>query len=248
MIMPDAGGPPLLEVEITRKAHRGRLGRIEVIDGLRFDLRPGTVTGLIGPSGCGKTTALRIIMGVDRDYQGRIAPPPSALRLGVVFQDPRLLPWRTVDENVRLAAPALPAGERRALLAELGLAAWGAHRPNQLSGGMARRVALARALAVAPDLLVLDEAFISLDEQGADLLRQTVFEAVDRRGTTVLMVTHDLREALRFSDTLLVLGPRPTRVVATIRLDTPRPARSADWLEDERRRLLAARADVLPGA
>ena len=248
MIMPDAGGPPLLEVEIARKAHGGRLGRVEVIAGLRFALRSGAVTGLLGPSGCGKTTTLRIIMGLDRDYQGRVSPPPATLRLGVVFQDPRLLPWRTVDENVRLAAPTLPADERRALLAELGLAEWGGHRPNQLSGGMARRVALARALAVAPDLLVLDEAFVSLDEQGADMLRQSVFDAVARRRTTVLMVTHDLREALRFSDTLLVLGPRPTRVIDTIDLATPRSGRSAAWVEDERRRLLGARPDALPDA
>jgi sulfonate transport system ATP-binding protein len=245
MIMPDAGAPPLLEIEITRKSHQRGAERVEVIDGLRFGLSAGTVTCLLGPSGCGKTTALRIIMGLDVRFEGRIAPPGSEIRLGVVFQDPRLLPWRTVEENVALAAPSQSAADRAALLAELGLADWRRQRPNQLSLGMARRVALARALAVDPDLLILDEAFVSLDERGADTLRAVTFGAVERRRATVLMVTHNVREALQFSDRILVLGPRPTHIVDTLDIDTPRAARSDAWLDAERNRLATSRADFL---
>ena len=237
--MPDAGVLPLLEVDIAEKAYVRDGERLEVVGALAFALSPGEVTCLLGPSGCGKTTALRIIMGLDTAYIGSIRPAPQTLRLGVVFQDPRLLPWRTVEQNVRLAAPDLPKPALDALLAELGLDMWRDRRPNQLSGGMARRVALARALAVEPDLLVLDEAFVSLDERNAEILRTVVFAAVEKRGTTVLMVTHNIREAMQVADVILLLGPRPTGVVETLQLHTARSARTAGWLDAERQKLVA---------
>ena len=239
--MPAAGDSPLLEVAIEAKSR----GRIEIIDGLRFTLARGSVACLLGPSGCGKTTALRIVLGLDTDFTGHIEPPATRLRLGVVFQDPRLLPWRTVAQNVTLAAPALGRPALDALLDELGLAAWRDHRPNQLSLGMARRVALARALAVDPDFVVLDEAFVSLDEGAAATLRGVVFGALARRHATTLMVTHSIDEALCFSDTIHILAPRPTSVVETLALETPRGARDAVWIERERRRIAAGKAAFL---
>ncbi len=238
MIMPDAGGPPLLKVDIVGKSLTRGAERLEIIAGLRFDLPRGQVTCLLGPSGCGKTTALRIITGLDDAFEGSLTPAPTALRLGVVFQDPRLLPWLTVEHNVRLVAPTLDAARLDTLLAAVGLLEWRRHRPNQISGGMARRVALARALAVEPDLLVLDEAFVSLDEDSAAILRAVVFDAAERRGASVLMVTHDVREAMLHSDTILVLAPRPTCVRATVPLTTPRAERTETWIGSARSRLL----------
>lgn len=243
--MPDAGAPRLLEATIERKAQARGGETLAIIEGLRFALRRGDVTCLLGPSGCGKTTALRIVMGLDRAYEGRVTPPVETLRLGVVFQDARLLPWRTVAQNVHLAAPAMARDTLDALLAEVDLLDWRDHRPLQLSGGMARRVALARALAVDPDLLILDEAFVSLDERNAEALRAVVFGAVERRRATVLMVTHDVREALLVSDTILLLGPRPTKVIAELTMEVPRAQRDAAWLETERESLLAKHRAVL---
>ncbi len=241
--MPDAGVPLLLEALIERKVHARGHDTLEIIRNLRFALRRGEVTCLLGPSGCGKTTALRIVMGLDEAYEGRVSPPVDTLRLGVVFQDARLLPWRTVAQNVRLAAPRLSRAQVDALLDEVGLLEWRDHRPLQLSGGMSRRVALARALAVDPDLLILDEAFVSLDESNAEALRAVVFGAVERRRATVLMVTHDVREALLVSDSILLLGPRPTKVVAELALVQPREQRDRAWIETERESLLRTHRD-----
>jgi ABC-type nitrate/sulfonate/bicarbonate transport system ATPase subunit len=245
MIMRDVGDP-LLEIDIARKRYIGEQGELDVIAGLRFTLPRGMVTCLLGPSGCGKTTALRILTGLDRSFDGAVVPRVETLRLGVVFQDPRLLPWRTVDENVRLAAPDIGDSALDALFAELSLSDWRHHRPGALSVGMARRVAVARALAVEPDLLVLDEAFVSLDEQGADTLRNFVFAAARARGTTILTVTHSLREALQYSDTILVLASRPTCVLERFHFDTAADARSATWIEVERERLIAANPGLQP--
>ncbi|MDR3461734.1 MAG: ATP-binding cassette domain-containing protein [Beijerinckiaceae bacterium] len=235
--MRDAGEPPLLEINIASKRYRGA-GRVDldVIKDLRFSLAQGSVTCLLGPSGCGKTTALRIILGLDRKFEGAVTPPVDSLKLGVVFQDPRLLPWRTVEENIRLAAPSMSPSGLEDILQSLGLSDWRAHRPGELSVGMARRAAVARALSVEPDLLVLDEAFVSLDERGASVLRQYVFGVARARGTAILMVTHNIDEALRHSDRILVLAPRPTHVLESFELAAPLVARDATWMETQRRR------------
>lgn len=245
MIMPDVGAQPLLEVAIAGKTRRRAGETIAIIDNLTFTLHRHEVTCLLGPSGCGKTTALRIIMGLDDAFEGRITPDTRALRLGVVFQEPRLLPWRSVADNILIAAPDLHAAALDSLLEELGLAAWRDTRPNQLSLGMARRVALGRALAVDPDLLILDEAFVSLDEKGADALRSVVFGAVARRRATVLMVTHNVREALEHSDTILVLAPRPTSVIDVIDLGRDRTVRDQAWLTLQRQKLMAVEPGFL---
>ena len=170
--MSPAGVRNRLDVSIKQKSFRAASGgSLQVLGELAFSLSAGEVAALVGPSGCGKTTLLRILAGLDRDFEGSVKLPAHGT-LGMVFQEPRLLPWRTVEQNVRLAA----AGDRcglDALFQTLGLAAHRAHYPGELSLGLARQVALARAFAVEPDLLLLDEPFVSLDDALAVCARRT---------------------------------------------------------------------------
>jgi len=211
-----------LEVCIKQKFFRAASGdNLHVLGELGFSLENGEVAALVGPSGCGKTTLLRIIAGLDRDYQGSVRLPEHC-RLGMVFQEPRLLPWRSVEANVRLAAPDATDAALDALFQTLGLAAHRGHYPGELSLGLARRVALARAFAVAPDLLVLDEPFVSLDAALAERLRSELVELVTRRPVTTLLVTHDVEEAIGLADRLLVMSASPARIVAAVPVARPR--------------------------
>lgn len=220
-----AGGSAPLEVSIARKAYLAASGaRVDVLDRVAFTLRHGEMAALVGPSGCGKTTMLRIIAGLDADYAGKVTRPPG--RLGMVFQEPRLLPWRTVDENVRLVAPDVDEEKLTALFAALELTGHRAHFPGELSLGLARRVALARAFAVDPNLLILDEPFASLDAALATRMRDELAWLVDRSPVTALLVTHDVEEAVRLADRLIVLSARPARIIADVPIPEARRARS----------------------
>jgi len=193
-------------------------GERHVIAGVRFRARAGERIAITGPSGCGKTTLLRIVAGLDRDFTGRIERPPDA-RIGFVFQEPRLLPWRRVDDNLRLVlhGPRETVDARiRQALAEVGLSGEERTFAAHLSLGMARRVAIARALAIEPDILLLDEPFVSLDEPTARRLRLLLLELLEAHRPTTLFVTHNLREALMIAERLLVLSPAPARVLAEI--------------------------------
>jgi NitT/TauT family transport system ATP-binding protein len=224
--MPPAGVRNRLDVAIKQKSFLAASGgNHEVLGELAFSLGAGEVAALVGPSGCGKTTLLRIIAGLDRDYEGNVALPAHGT-LGMVFQEPRLLPWRTVEQNVRLAAPAATDAALAALFDTLGLAAHRGHFPGELSLGLARRVALARAFAVEPDLLLLDEPFVSLDDALATRLRDELAELVNRRPVTTLLVTHDVDEAIALADRVLLLSPSPARVLAQVPIARPRAARS----------------------
>ncbi|MFG1293279.1 ABC transporter ATP-binding protein [Xanthobacter versatilis] len=242
----------LLEARITGKTYRRPDGvAMEAVRDLSLTLARGEFVCLIGPSGCGKTTTLRILCGLDRDFEGTLAPDPAQLAVGIAFQEPRLLPWRTVEENIRIVLPPARRGmDLSGLLESFGLAVHRARYPGELSLGLARRVSLARALAVEPDLLVLDEPFVSLDAQAAVELRRCVMLAAEREHTGtagrmgVLMVTHNVREALQLADRLVLLAPRPTSILEEVRLGVPRAARSPDWIEAERA-ALAARFPVL---
>jgi len=229
--MPPAGAPGPLDVAIRDKVFTTIDGvRLAAIDAVAFTATPGSFTTLIGPSGCGKTTTLRIILGLDRDYTGHVRLPAADGRIAAVFQEPRLLPWRTVEQNVRLALPeALAGADLDALFETLGLAAMRGRYPGELSLGLARRAALARAFAIEPALLLLDEPFVSLDEATANRLRALLMEVWSARPTTALMVTHNLREAVELSDRIIFLTERPARVRGIHDIDTPRSERDADW-------------------
>jgi NitT/TauT family transport system ATP-binding protein len=240
-----AGGAALLELRIDAKSFRSADGTpVEVIRGLNLRLEAGSFGALIGPSGCGKTTILKIAAGLDTDFRGERHAPGSG-RLGMVFQEPRLLAWRTVEQNIRLALPSERAGvDLTELVETLGLSAHLARYPGELSLGLARRAAVARAFAVDPDFLLLDEPFVSLDEATADRLRNELVALTTRTRVTTLFVTHDLPEAVQLADRLFLLSDRPTRIILEKELPPPRGTRSKDVVASisEEMRALVAKA------
>jgi ABC-type nitrate/sulfonate/bicarbonate transport system ATPase subunit len=241
--MSPAGGSSRLDLHIKHKSYRVASGaRLHVLGEIAFSLANGEVAAVVGPSGCGKTTLLRIIVGLDRDFDGSVVLPAHG-RLGIVFQEPRLLPWRTVEDNVRLAAPQAGEATLSALFATLGLGAHRRHYPGELSLGLARRVSLARAFAFEPELLALDEPFVSLDAALVERLRAELIELVTHRPTTTLLVTHSIDEAIGLADRIFLLSPSPARVIAEVPIERPRSPRSAAELAVIREKLRAAAAN-----
>ena len=226
--MPPVGAP--LAVDVRAKRARNAAGEtVEIISGLAFALASGEVAALIGPSGCGKSTLMRIIAGLDPAFEGSVSRSPGA-RIAMAFQEPRLLPWRSVEDNLRLASPQSIAAERTALFDALGLSGHRQHFPGELSLGLARRASLARALAAKPDLLLLDEPFVSLDPPLARAIRADLARLIASTRLTGVLVTHDVEDALDLADVIYVLSPRPAHILGEVRIDTPRaldPARRA---------------------
>ena len=246
-----AGDANPLELRIEAKSFLSADGvPVEVVRDLELRLDAGSFGALIGPSGCGKTTILKIAAGLDPDFRGWLRTP-GAGRLGIVFQEPRLLPWRTVEDNIRLALPADRANaDLGDLFAILGLGSHLTRYPGELSLGLARRAAIARAFAVGPDFLLLDEPFVSLDEPTAERLREELLALTARAKATTLLVTHDLTEAVEMADRLFFLSDRPARIVLEKTLPPPRGGRSKDVVASicDEMRALAARAMIEAGA
>jgi sulfonate transport system ATP-binding protein len=241
--MSPVGDRARLEARIKGKSFRTASGRsLPVLAGLSFALEEGETGALIGPSGCGKSTLMRILAGLDRNFEGSVLIPANG-RVGMAFQEPRLLPWRSVEDNVRLAAPEASEAEIRALFAALGLTEHRTHFPGELSVGLARRAALARALAVRPTLLLLDEPFVSLDRPLARQLQRDLARLVESGRMITVLVTHDVDEAIALADRIFVLSARPARVVGEIKVESPRSA-----MTGEESRAVAARIEALRDA
>ncbi len=241
--MSPVGDRARLEARVARKSFQTASGQsAPVIVDLCFALEEGETGALIGPSGCGKSTLMRILAGLDRNFEGAVHIPAKG-RIGMAFQEPRLLPWRSLEDNVRLAAPEASEAEIAALFAALGLAEHRTHFPGELSVGLARRAALARAFAVRPTLLLLDEPFVSLDAPLARQMQRDLARLVESRRMITVLVTHDVDEAIALADRILVLSARPAHVIGEIRVASPRSAMS-----DEERQAIAARIEALRGA
>ena len=210
-------------------------GPLRVLDGITLAIPPGEVTVLVGPSGCGKSTLLGILGGLIAPASGRVtrrgSPEPGCLNpLTYVFQDFALLPWRTVAGNISLALEPhrLPRAERRERIAEVlattGLSDFAHAWPRQLSGGMRQRVGIARALAVRPAVLLMDEPLSALDAQTRDLLLDEFAALIARSAATVVYVTHNLAEATRLGQRVVVMSRRPGRIRAVLPVEGDRAA------------------------
>jgi sulfonate transport system ATP-binding protein len=204
-----------------------------VLRSLSLDVAPSEIVTLLGPSGSGKSTVLRLLSGLEREHDGRLLVQgvevrgPSS-RVGMMFQEPRLLPWRTVRENVAFGLPrhlARAHGRERVeqLLAEVQLTGAADQLPKELSGGMAQRVALARCLAGAPEVLLLDEPFSAVDALTRMHLQELLLAIWSHTRLTMLLVTHDIDEALFLSDRVVVLRGSPARIEETVDVGLPRP-------------------------
>jgi ABC-type nitrate/sulfonate/bicarbonate transport system ATPase subunit len=225
---------PGLTIELLLKRFPG--ADTPLFERLSLRVEPGTVLALLGPSGIGKSSLLRLIAGIDRDFTGSIAiddlpaaqsPPP-----GYVFQDPRLLPWLTARDNVRVARPAMSLSDADNWLAKVGLGANADSFPHALSGGMQRRVALARALATNAGLLLLDEPFVSLDRGLVSEMQALIAGLLDETGATAIIVTHTAEDAARLADRVLTLAGRPAAIASDLDLPLPRQKRSAAAIAD----------------
>jgi sulfonate transport system ATP-binding protein len=236
---------PFLDVDVIDK----RFHRKTVLKGVRLQVAPGEIVSLVGASGCGKSTLLRIVAGLDDHYRGSVRidghPHCRPTRdVGFIFQEPRLFPWLTVSENVAFElgrGGEVAHGHPRVkqLLAEVGLAGRERALPKELSGGQAQRVAIARGLFREPRLLLLDEPFSAVDAFTRIHLQRLLIEVAQRHGITVLLVTHDIDEAVYLSHRVLVLAP--DGLVDQVAVPMPRPRdRSDPALVPLKRRLLDA--------
>jgi NitT/TauT family transport system ATP-binding protein len=234
---------PLIEIRDLGKTYpAARLGApVVALDGVSLRIARGEIVGVVGPSGCGKSTLLKIVAGLLAPTRGEVVRhEQGAFRVGVVFQDARLLPWRTTAANVRFGLeggrrlPHDAAARVGAVLDLVDLGAFAHRHPHELSGGMQQRVALARALVVEPQLLLLDEPFGALDALTRSYLQEELARIVAGAGRTVLLITHDIDEALLLSDRVLVMSARPGRILAEHALDAARPRSLARLTRDGR--------------
>jgi NitT/TauT family transport system ATP-binding protein len=235
---------PMLQVRDICKTFDGGRGALEVLRDIRFTVAAGEFISIIGPSGCGKTTLLRILHGLEPANSGEVsvsgkrveAPSPSS---AMVFQQFNLFPWLTVARNISfgLEVAKLPTAlrnERTERFVRLvGLQGFSEHYPHELSGGMQQRVGLARALALDPDVLLLDEPFGALDAITREQLQREIAVILGQTPKTVVFITHNMDEAIFFSDRILVMGTRPGRILEEVRVDLPRP-READAVRASR--------------
>ena len=220
--------PGRIVIDAVSKTYGHGTGAVHALDGISIDVAPGEFVCLVGASGCGKSTLLGLVAQLDSPSAGAI---DVTGRTALMFQEAALFPWLTVRQNVELAlrlrgVPKSERGDRaQELLRLVRLESFGHAQPHELSGGMRQRVALARAFGQEADVLLMDEPFGALDAMTRDLLHHELEQLWAERGVSVLFVTHNVREAVRLADRVVLLSSRPGRVVGEFPVDLPRPRR-----------------------
>lgn len=228
-----------LSIRQVRKHYDVKGETLNVLDGINLDIKPGEFVSIVGSSGCGKSTLLRLIIGLDDDYEGEILLDGERidgtdLNRGIVFQEHRLLPWLTVEQNIGLALENSPLskGDRRDSIQKhielVGLKGFEKAFPHQLSGGMSQRVAIARGLVNRPEILLLDEPFGALDALTRANLQVELQRIWQAEGITMILVTHDVEEAVFLGDKIVVMEPRPGRIKRVVPVNVPHPRRRSD--------------------
>jgi sulfonate transport system ATP-binding protein len=226
-----------VDIQIARKAFAGSQGTLLALKDILLTIDPGEFVCVVGGSGCGKTTLLRIIAGLEPDYDGDVfldGKPITGTGLdrGVVFQEHRLLSWLTVRDNIAFGIASLPPDERereiRHYIRLVGLDGFENEYPHQLSGGMSQRVAIARALVGRPEVLLLDEPFASLDALTRMRMQQEILRIWEAERTTVVMVTHDIEEAAYLADRVVIMTPQPGTIRKILPVCLPRPRDRTD--------------------
>lgn len=221
--------PAPVRLDHVAKSFGRGADRVDVLRDVSMAVEPGEIVALLGPSGCGKSTLLRLVAGLDQPSAGEVRVDGHVVsgidpRCAVVFQEPRLFPWRTVASNVRVGArDRSNSDEVQHWLDLVGLTGFERHLPKQVSGGMAQRTALARALIGHPGVLLLDEPFAALDALTRLQMQDLLVDVASRTGATVLLVTHDVDEALYLADRVVVLGGRGDGIVDTVDVPFDRP-------------------------
>ena len=248
--LPTSVSPGALTIRGLSKVYPFKGKPVPVLEDIDLEIRPGEFISILGASGCGKSTLLRLIVGLDQDYQGQILLDQQAVRgpgleRGIVFQDHRLFPWMTLQQNIALALKnhTMPATHKDRLVAEhialVGLSGYEQAYPHQLSGGMAQRAAIARALVNKPKVLLLDEPLGALDALTRVRLQQELQRIWVQERCTVIMVTHDIEEALYLGDRVIVMDAHPGRIREDLRIDLPHPReRDSTVLQAYKQRLL----------
>lgn len=224
----------------VKKASRTFNDGLAGFKNISFSIQEGETVGILGTSGCGKSTLLRVLSGLDQDFVGDIELAGIGEQpIGMIFQEPRLMPWLTVKENILFGAKDAKKVDVQAYLNLVGLSDFGNHYPKDLSGGMAQRTAIARALIGQPDVLLLDEPFSALDAFTKMQLQDLLLKIQKKRSTTMIIVTHDIDEALYLCDRIFILGGQPGTLQAQLSIETKRPRDRGDlYLASKKTKIL----------